>query len=58
MSNEVLNEGFFSNKNIPVCEKVGLIALLLGGTYEKNAISFDGKDQTFFSMVYKRGGND
>lgn len=56
MSNEVLNEGFFDSKNIPTCERVGLTALLLGGTYEKNALGFDGKDQSFFSLVCRRGG--
>lgn len=56
MSNEILEESFFSNKNIPTCEKVGLIALLLGGTYEKTALSFDKKGQSFFSLVCKRGG--
>ena len=56
MSNDLMNESFFSNSEIPVSEKTGLIALLLGGTYDKNALSVDGKDQSFVSMVYKRGG--
>lgn len=57
MSNDILNESFFSNNSIPMCEKVGLIALLLGGTYDENALSPDGKEQSFVSIVYKRGGN-
>lgn len=56
MSNEILDEGFFSNKNIPISGKVGLIALLLGGTYEKNAMSFNGKEQFFISKIYHRSG--
>lgn len=55
MSNEVLNESFFSNGNIPNCEKLGLIALLGQGTYEENALSYDGKEQSFVSIV---GGAD
>lgn len=56
MSNEVLNESFFSNGNIPNCEKLGLVALLGQGTYEENAMSFDGKEQTFVSNVGIPGG--
>ena len=55
MSDNIMNESFFSNKEIPMCEKVGLIALLLGGTYDANALSPDGKDKYFVSMVYKGG---
>lgn len=58
MSNEVLNESFFSNSNIPNCEKLGLVALLGQGTYEENAMSFDGKEQTFVSKVGVLGGGE
>lgn len=58
MSNEVLNESFFSNSNIPSCEKLGLVALLGQGTYEENAMSFDGKEQTFVSKVGVLGGGE
>lgn len=56
MSNEVLNESFFSNASIPNCEKLGLVALLGQGTYEENAMSFDGKSQAFVSNVGALGG--
>lgn len=56
MSNEVYNESFFSNKEIPMCEKLGLISLILGGTYEKNALGYNGKDKSFMSLVCDRRG--
>ena len=56
MSNDVMNESFFSNKQIPMCEKIGFISLLLGGTFEKNALSYNGQDKSFVSMVCDRRG--
>lgn len=34
MSDSILKEGFFDNKDVPKSVKLGAIALLLGGTYE------------------------
>lgn len=49
MNNNVLSESFFASKEVPMCEKTGMIALLLGGTY-------DPTNQTaFVSAVNKRG---
>ena len=56
MSNSVYNESFFSNKEIPMCEKLGLISLILGGTYEKSALSYNGQDKSFMSLVCDRRG--
>ena len=51
MSNSVYTESFFSNKEVPMCEKLGLIALTGGGTYEKSALSYNGQDKSFMSLV-------
>ena len=56
MSNDVMNESFFANKQIPMCEKLGLISLILGGTYEENALSYNGQDKSFVSLVCDRRG--
>lgn len=56
MSNELLNEGFFNNPNIPDCEKLGVVALIGGGALDKGAISEVGKDVSFSSVVPCRGG--
>ena len=56
MSNDVYTESFFANKEIPMCEKLGLISLILGGTYEKSALSYNGQDKSFVSMVCDRRG--
>lgn len=57
MSNEVMTEGFFGNKNIPACEKLGAVAILGFGPCGENAFSYDGKAQSFVSLVPNRGGN-
>ena len=56
MSNEVLNESFFSNKQVPMCEKLGYIALVLGGTNDKNAVPYNGNGKCFSSLVCDRRG--
>ena len=56
MSNSVYTESFFSNKEVPMCEKLGLMALLGGGTYEEGAISYNGQDKSFSSFVFDRRG--
>lgn len=56
MSNDVMNESFFANKQVPMCEKLGLISLILGGTYEKSALGYNGQDKSFVSMVCDRRG--
>ena len=56
MSNDVMNESFFANKQVPMCEKVGAIALLQGGTFEKNALAYNGQDKSFVSLVCDRRG--
>ena len=42
MSDSILNEGFFNNKDVPDSAKLGAIALLFNGTYE----------------IYKRGNGN
>lgn len=54
MSNSVYTESFFSNKEVPMCEKLGLISLLGGGTYEEGALSYNGQDKSFMSFVFDR----
>lgn len=49
MNNNVLNESFFSSKEVPMCEKTGMSALLLGGTYAQN------EPKSFVSFVIIRG---
>lgn len=56
MSNDVMNESFFANKQVPMCEKTGLISLMLGGTNEKNALGYNGQDRSFVSLVCDRRG--
>ena len=56
MSNNVMSESFFSNKQVPMCEKTGFIALLLGGTLDKNAMTYDGRSKCFSSFVFDRRG--
>ncbi len=50
MSDSILNEGFFNNKDVPKAAKLGAIAILLGGTYETYKRA-DGKVVTFVSHV-------
>lgn len=52
MSDNVLSNSFFGNKDIPACEKLGAIALLLKGTYNK-ITGPDGKTQHFLSDVIR-----
>ena len=56
MSNDVMNGNFFADNHIPMCEKVGTIALLQGGTFEKNALAYNGQDRSFMSLVCDRRG--
>lgn len=56
MSNDLLREeGFFSNSNIPDCEKLGLIALIGCGSIDQKMDSL-GNEQHFASMCPKAGG--
>ncbi len=55
MSNDVLKDSFFGDKEISAGEKVSLCALALGGTYSERTTE-DGRNTVLFSMVYKRGG--
>ena len=56
MSNDVYTESFFANKQIPMCEKTGYIALVLGGTNDKNAVPYNGNGRCFSSLVCDRRG--
>ncbi|MBQ7917466.1 MAG: hypothetical protein IJ310_01465 [Clostridia bacterium] len=56
MSNDVLKDGFFADKEISASEKLALCALALGGTYSEQTTQ-DGRNTVLFSMVYKKGGN-
>ena len=55
MSNDLLNEEFFSNPNIPDCEKLGIISLLGCGSFDQKMDSI-GNEQTFASLCPKAGG--
>lgn len=55
MSNEVLNEGFFGNSNISPAEKLYLISLLLGGTYEEKYLDPEKKVLSIGSNVIQKG---
>ena len=52
MSNDVLKDGFFADKEISASEKLALCALSLGGTYSEQ-VTQDGRNTVLFSMVYK-----
>ena len=54
MSNDVLKDGFFGDKEISAGEKVALCALAHGGTYSEE-VTKDGRNTVMFSVVYKRG---
>ena len=56
MSNDVLKDGFFADKEISASEKLALCALSLGGTYSEQ-VTQDGRNTVLFSMVYKKGGD-
>ena len=56
MSNDVMNGSFFADNHVPMCEKLGAIALMQGGTYEKNALAYNGQDRSFMSLVCDRRG--
>ena len=56
MSNDVYTESFFANKQIPMCEKLGFIALVQGGTNDKNATPYNGNGKCFSSIVFDRRG--
>ena len=53
MSNDVLKDGFFADKEISASEKLALCALSLGGTYSEQ-VTQDGRNTVLFSMVYKK----
>ena len=53
MTDSILNEGFFDNKDVPDSAKLGAIALLLNGTFETYKRG-NGNVVTFVSHV---GGN-
>ena len=56
MSNDLLREeGFFANKNIPDCEKLGLIALIGCGSYDQQ-MNETGIEKAFGSWCPKSGG--
>lgn len=56
MSNDLLREeGFFANKNIPACEKLGLIALIGCGSYDQQ-MNETGMEKAFGSWCPKAGG--
>lgn len=55
MSNDLLQEGFFNNKNIPDCEKLGIISLLGCGSLDQQMDS-TGRESSFVSMCPKIGG--
>ena len=56
MSNDLLREeGFFANKNIPDCEKLGLIALIGCGSYDQQ-MNETGIEKAFGSWCPKAGG--
>ena len=55
MSNDVLKDGFFADKEISASEKLALCALSLGGTYSEQ-VTQDGRNTVLFSMVYKKSG--
>ena len=55
MSNDLLNEEFFNNPNIPDCEKLGIISLLGCGSFDQRMDS-TGRESTFVSMCPKAGG--
>ena len=56
MSNDVLKDGFFADKEISASEKLALCALSLGGTYSEQ-VTQDGRNTVLFSMVYKKSGD-
>ena len=56
MSNDVLKDGFYADKEISASEKLALCALSLGGTYSEQ-VTQDGRNTVLFSMVYKKGGD-
>ena len=49
MSNDLLNEQFFNNPNIPDCEKLGVISLLGCGSLDQQMDS-TGRESSFVSM--------
>lgn len=55
MSNDLLQEGFFSNPNIPDCEKLGVVSLLGCGSLDQQMDS-TGRESSFVSMCPKAGG--
>ena len=55
MSNDLLQEGFFNNPNIPDCEKLGVISLLGCGSLDQQMDS-TGRESSFVSMCPKAGG--
>ena len=55
MSNDLLKEEFFSNPNIPDCEKLGLFSLIGCGSYEVRMDSV-GRESSFVSMCPKLTG--
>ena len=57
MSNNVYTESFFSNNSVSAAEKTGLMALILGGTKEKTALSYNGQENSFVSLVCDRREN-
>ena len=55
MSNDLLQEQFFNNPNIPDCEKLGVISLLGCGSLDQQMDS-TGRESSFVSMCPKAGG--